>query len=156
MGQRGDCEGRLRFKLKLVSVAGDAGNVSSAATVKTHEGRDQRTLVSGEVQPDFKRTAIPADRTVWTRVATSESSGKAMLSLRAISARRTSWLPPLPCGSPRDTNITVGGIHAQRASKGRPLVCLSALISRFALKRHRRVSTFPFHGNMCCENRVLV
>lgn len=49
MGQRGDCEGRLQFKLKLVilSITGDMGNISSAVTVKIHEGRDQRNLVSG-------------------------------------------------------------------------------------------------------------
>lgn len=49
VGQKGDCEGKLRFKLKFISlsITGDVGNISSAVTVKIHEGRDQRNLVSG-------------------------------------------------------------------------------------------------------------
>lgn len=48
VGQRGDGEGRLRLKLKRVTlnVTGDTGSISSAVTVKTREGRDQRNLVS--------------------------------------------------------------------------------------------------------------
>lgn len=139
MGQRGDGESRLGLKLQPDSFAGNMGNIPSALTVKTQGGHDQRYLVSHQVQPDSKCTAVSRGNhrmvwvgrdfkdlvpapchaqghlpgTIWTQAVTSESSEGSALCPGVPRAHRG-------CSAPQGTqHITVlWRIHTHHAGKG--------------------------------------